>query len=87
MRIFLDRTVPPAKSDRVREVIADALIPQLRTHPQFARLAVLVSSDPRRGGWQVAVVALDPELTPVGDAEIPLDPVELDRLTTTLRQL
>ena len=77
--------MPAAKADRVREVVAAALAPELRAHPQFAALAVLVSSDPRRGGWQVAVVALDPALSPVGDAEVSIDPRALDALTVALR--
>ena len=76
----------PAKREAVRETIALALLPVLREHPQLADLAVLVSSDPRRGGWQVSVVVLDPALSAVG-AEIPLDPLVLDGLTESLRRL
>ena len=78
--------MPTAKRDAVRETVAANLLPTLSEHPLFASLAVLVSSDPRRGGWQVSVVALDPELSWSG-AEIPLDPVVLDGLRAVLQQL
>jgi hypothetical protein len=78
--------VSPLKRDAVRETVAVALLRVLREHPQLADLAVLVSSDPRRGGWQVSVVVLDPALSPTG-AEVPVDPVVLDGLIEALRQL
>lgn len=86
MRVFLDRTVPAAKRDAVREAVAIGLLPALRVHPQFADLAVLVSRDARRGGWQVDVVVLDPALSPTGTA-LAVDPGILDELRESLRRL
>ena len=61
-------------------------MPVLRDHPQLSHLAVLVSADARRGGWQVSVVVLDPGLTATG-GEVPMDPVVLDGVHEALRQL
>ena len=86
MRIFLDRTVPLGKRDVVREVVAMALAPTLGGHPNFSSLAVLVSSDPRRGGWQVSVLVLDPALdgpTP----ELAVDVVALNGLHEALARI
>jgi hypothetical protein len=86
LRIFVDDTVPPGKREIVRETTAARLLPSLRAHPQFSNLAVLVSSDPRRGGWQVSVVALDPNLSPTG-AEMSVDAVVLEGLQQALARL
>ena len=59
MQIFCDDSVPVAKRVVARETVAAALAPALRDHPHFGSLAVLVSCDARRGGWQVTLVPLD----------------------------
>ena len=86
LRIFVDETVPLAKRNIVRETIAAILAPALKDHPHFRTLAVMVSSDPRRGGWQVSAVALDPALSPTG-AEIRLDAAVLEPLESALTRL
>lgn len=59
MQIFCDESVPLAKRVIARETVAVALAPALKDHPLFTTLAVLVSCDARRGGWQVTLVPLD----------------------------
>jgi hypothetical protein len=82
----LDGTVPPGKRDAARETVAGILAPVLREHPQFAHLAVLVSRDARRGGWQVDVVVLDPALSPTG-TDMPLDDGVLQGMREALARL
>jgi len=62
MQIFCDDSVPVAKRVVARETVAAALAPALKDHPLFPSLAVLVSCDARRGGWQVTLVPLDSTL-------------------------
>jgi hypothetical protein len=62
------------------------LIPDLRGHPLFATLAAIVSYVPRRGGWQVSVVALDPQLSATA-AEVTLGDIVLGGLRQALAEL
>ena len=82
----MDGTVPPDKRDAARETVARMLALVLRGHPRFAHLAVLVSRDARRGGWQVDVVVLDPALSPTG-TDMPLDDGVLQGITAALARL
>lgn len=86
MQIFVDDSVPLAKREIARETVAAELVPLIKGHPHFATLAVLVSCDARRGGWQVSLVVLDPELKWTGSF-MPLDPAVLRGLRETLARL
>lgn len=86
MRVFVDDSVPHSKRDAVREIVAAQLAPTLKRHSHFSRIAVLVSSDARRGGWQITVVVLDPALTPTG-AELPVHDTTLDAIKQALARI
>ena len=86
MQIFVDDSVPLAKRQIVRETVAAELLPTIKGHPHFSDLAVLVSCDARRGGWQVSLVVLDPDLKWNGSV-MPLDSAVLRGLRESLARL
>jgi hypothetical protein len=82
----VDATVPVEKREVARETVAAILAASLREHPHFADLAVLLSRHPRRGGWQIAVVALDSTLSPLA-ADPRIDAAVLERARLALARL
>lgn len=86
MQIFVAESVPLGKREIIRVTVGARLAPVLEDHPHFASLAVLVSCDARRGGWQVSLVALDPDLQWPGSV-MPLDASVLQGLRETLARL
>lgn len=86
LRVFVDSTVPLDKREAARETVASMLAPALKDHPHLPQAVVLVGRDPRRGGWQVMVVALDPALSPMG-ADMSMDDHVMERVRDALARL
>ena len=88
LRIFVEDSVPPTQRVLARETVAAMLGPLLKSHPQYATLAVMVSREARRGGWQVTVLALDPQLSLTGtDVHVAVDARTLDGIREALDRL
>jgi hypothetical protein len=86
VKILVDQSVPVDHRGVVRERVGAMLIPILRQHPQFDRLAVLVKHGP--GGWDVAVLTLDhglADLSPVPGVSADLVAALVETLRRSIR--